>query len=86
VAGDFDLRLAQDLLDVAYAERAPQKKVRDAKASPVTQALVDLDQLHAGSYTRKSKYAGSKISEDELALTFAAGRSGEIEKQGFGGL
>ncbi len=43
VAGDFDLGFAQDLLDVANAQRAPQKKMRDAKAGLVTKALVDLD-------------------------------------------
>jgi hypothetical protein len=63
VAGDFNLRFAQDLLKVANAERTLQKKVRDAKACSVAKALVDSDQLHARPYTRKNEYAGSKINE-----------------------
>ena len=35
VAGDFHLRFAQDLLNVANAERTLQKKVRNAKAGSV---------------------------------------------------
>jgi len=35
VAEDFHLRFAQDLLNVANAERPLQKKVRDAKAGSV---------------------------------------------------
>lgn len=63
VAGDFHLRFAQDLLNLANAERTLQKKVRNAKACSVAKALVDLDQLHARPYTRKNEYAGSKINE-----------------------
>lgn len=59
--------------------------MRYAKSGSVTQALVDSDQFHDGSYTCKNEYTGSKISGEELVAGFDLGRSGKIEKQGFGG-
>jgi hypothetical protein len=47
VFGDFDLRLVENLLEVADAERAVLEEVEDAKAGEIAQAFVDFDEVHA---------------------------------------
>ena len=46
VFGDFDLRGAQDSLEVAHAHGAMRQEVEDAQAGFIAEALVNLKQLH----------------------------------------
>src|SRR3954470_25009500 len=46
---DLHLRLAQDLLKVADAERTLRERVQEPQPRAVTQAFVNLQQLHAES-------------------------------------
>ena len=66
VLGDFHLRLTENFLKVADAERALRQQVQDAQTRPVTKALVDLDQvhlwrLHLSLDLRRAEITGAKV-------------------------
>jgi hypothetical protein len=50
VFGDFHLRLAEDVLEVADAERALREEVEEAQAGDVAKAFVDADEFHEAAF------------------------------------
>jgi hypothetical protein len=46
VLGDFDLRLAEDFLEMADAQFTGLEQIEDAQARRVAQALVNPDEVH----------------------------------------
>jgi len=44
--GNLDLRLTENVLKVADAERRSCKKMENAQARAIAKALIDLDQVH----------------------------------------
>jgi hypothetical protein len=50
VFGDFHLRLAEDVLEVADAERALREEVKEAQAGDVAEAFVDADEFHEADF------------------------------------
>jgi len=46
VLGNFRLRLAEDRLEMADAERRAGQQIQDPKPGPVAEALVDVNEIH----------------------------------------
>ena len=58
--GHFDLRLAEDRLQMAHAQRPLPEQVQDAQPGAVAETFVDADQFHAITMLRE-EYAASGI-------------------------